>query len=118
MVHVGWKMLFSFSISYCYHGGKSKGTTCAVDRDDTEYITVDLVLRLSTEYYGCLYGQYTCFSTYRALKTKDDTVMIQSFRTDRSGQKVQTQIRLLLNEQSDQGLHCLLFHLRLFDEIP
>ena len=25
-------------------------------------------------------------------------------------QKVQTQIRLLLEEQSDQGLHCLLFH--------
>ena len=46
------------------------------------------------------------------------TVMIQSFRTDRSGQTVQTQIRLLLQEQSDQGLHCLLFHLHLFDEIP
>ena len=44
-------------------------------------------------------------------------VMIQSFRTDRSGQIVQTQIRLLLEEQSDQGLHCLLFHLHLFDEI-
>ena len=38
------------------------------------------------------------------------TVMIQSFRTDWSGQTVQTQIRLLLEEQSDQGLHCLLFH--------
>ena len=29
-----------------------------------------------------------------------------------------TQIRLLLEEQSDQGLHLLLFHLHLFDEIP
>ena len=37
------------------------------------------------------------------------TVMILSFRTDRSGQTVQTLIRLLLEEQSDQGLHCLLF---------
>ena len=27
-------------------------------------------------------------------------------------------IRLLLEEQSDQGLHCLLFHLHRFDEIP
>ena len=44
------------------------------------------------------------------------TVMIQSFRTDRSWQTVQTQIRLLLEEQSDQGLHCLLFHLHLLDE--
>ena len=40
------------------------------------------------------------------------------FRTDRSGQTVQTQIKLLLEEKSDQGLHCLLFHLHLFDEIP
>ena len=45
------------------------------------------------------------------------TVIIQSFWTDRSGQTVQTQIRLLLEEQSDQGPHCLLFHLHLFDEI-
>ena len=41
------------------------------------------------------------------------TVMILSFWTNRSGQTVQTQIRLLL----DQGLHCLLFHLHLFDKI-
>ena len=46
------------------------------------------------------------------------TVMILNFRTDRSGQTVQTQIRLLLEEQSDQGLHCLQFHLHLFVEIP
>ena len=36
------------------------------------------------------------------------TVMVISFWTDRSEQTVQTQIRLLLEEQSDQGLHCLL----------
>ena len=41
-----------------------------------------------------------------------------SFRTGRSGQTVQTQIRLILEEQSDQGLHCLLFHLHIFDKIP
>ena len=35
------------------------------------------------------------------------TVMILSFRTDRSEQTAQTQIRLLLPEQSDQGLYCL-----------
>ena len=45
------------------------------------------------------------------------TAMILSFRTDRSGQPVQTQIRLLLEEQSDQGLHCLLFPLHHFDKI-
>ena len=53
--------------------------------------------------------------------------MILNFQTDRSGQTVQTKIRLLLEEQSisllleeqsDQGLHCLLFHLHVFDKIP
>ena len=46
------------------------------------------------------------------------TVMFQSFRTNMSGQTVQTQIRLLLEEKSDQGLHCLLLRLHLFDKIP
>ena len=44
--------------------------------------------------------------------------MTLSFRTDRSGQTVQTQIRLLLEEQSDRGLHCLPFHLHRFEETP
>ena len=48
----------------------------------------------------------------------DATVIILSFRTDGSGQTVQTQTRLLLEEQSDQALHCLLSHLHLFDETP
>ena len=42
------------------------------------------------------------------------TVMVISFRTDRSGQTVQTQIK----EQSYQGLQCLQFRLHPFDEIP
>ena len=45
----------------------------------------------------------------------EGTVMILSFRTDRPGQTVQTQIRLLLEEQSDQGLHCLPFGLHRLD---
>ena len=45
------------------------------------------------------------------------TVKILSFRTDRSGQMVQTQIRLLLEEQSDQGLHCLQFCLHLLNAL-
>ena len=46
------------------------------------------------------------------------TVMTQSFGTDRSVQTVQTQIRLLLEEQPDQGLNCLLFHLNHFNKNP
>ena len=46
-----------------------------------------------------------------------DTVMILSFRTDWSGQIVQTQIRLLLEEQSDQGLHYLQYCVHLLDAL-
>ena len=42
--------------------------------------------------------------------------MILSFLTDRPGQTVQAQIRLLLEEQSDQSLHCLPFRLHRLDQ--
>ena len=42
-------------------------------------------------------------------------VKFLSIGTHRSVQSVQTQIRLLLKEQSDQGLHCLPSHLHLLD---
>ena len=50
----------------------------------------------------------------REFLKQNHTVMIRSFRTDRSGQSVWSQIRLLLEEQSDQGLHCLPFCLHFF----
>ena len=43
------------------------------------------------------------------------TVEVLSIGTDRCEQIVQTQIRLFLMEQSDQGLHCLLFNPHLFE---
>ena len=44
--------------------------------------------------------------------------MILSFWTDMPGQTVQTQIRLLLEEeQSDQGLQCLPFRLHRLDSL-
>ena len=39
----------------------------------------------------------------------DKTIKILSIGTNKSDQTVQTLIRLLLQEQSDQGLHCLSF---------
>ena len=45
------------------------------------------------------------------------TVIFLSFRTDRYWQTVQTQIRLLLEEQSDQGPHCLQFPLHRLDAL-
>ena len=48
---------------------------------------------------------------------KGNTVIIINIGTDRSEQTVQTQIRLLLMEQSDQGLLCLLFCLHLLNTI-
>ena len=43
--------------------------------------------------------------------------MILSFRTDMPGQTVQTQITLLLEEQSDKGLHYLPFRLHCLDSL-
>ena len=51
------------------------------------------------------------------LKTLLSTVMILSFRTAGPGQTVQTQIRLLLEEDYDQGLHCLPFRLHHLDYV-
>ena len=56
-------------------------------------------------------GQDHCCSPAR------NTVIILNIGTDRSEQTVQTQIRLLLMEQSDQGLLCLLFCLNLLNTI-
>ena len=44
----------------------------------------------------------------------EHTLMFLHFRTDMSGQTVQTQIR---EEQFDQGLHCLQFSLHLWDAL-
>ena len=46
-----------------------------------------------------------------------NTVISLNIGTDRSEQTVRTQIRLLLMEQSDQGLLCLLFCLHLLNTI-
>ena len=43
--------------------------------------------------------------------------MILSFQIDMPGQTVQTQVRQLLEEQSDQGLHCLQYPLHLLDAL-
>ena len=68
-------------------------------------------------------NKQNCLLIFISLTNKI-TVMIQSFRTNRFGQTVQTQIcedpdqTAPLKKQSDGGLHCSLLHLHLFDEIP
>ena len=76
--------------------------------------------RLTSELKGVFFHEKICEPGHEkeCFFLMQTTVMILSFQTKWSGQIVQTQIRLLLEEQSDLGLHCLLFHLHLFDEIP
>ena len=100
----------------------------------TETLVKMLCVRNFWLFWGCFF--FSClncsgdvcavflFSVYQHLlralllaSTSTCTVMILSFRTDRPGQTVQTQIRLLLEEQSDLGLHCLLFHLHRLDTL-
>ena len=55
--------------------------------------------------------------SWKSVRNKHIDRSAQIVQSQRSAQIVQTQIRLLLEEQSDQGLHCLLFHLHHFDKI-
>ena len=52
-----------------------------------------------------------------SLLSYHSTVNFLSIQIDRSEKTVKTLIRLLLQEQSDQGLHCLQFHLHSLDTL-
>ena len=60
---------------------------------------------------------YNSGRVYQYTMVSQITIIILNIGTDRSEQTVQTQIRLLLMEQSDQGLLCLLFCLHLLNTI-
>ena len=66
---------------------------------------------------SCVWSIPQLGSTLNVKFNLSNTVMFLSFRTDRSGQTVQTHIRLLLEEQSDQGLYCLSFCLHRLDSL-
>ena len=57
--------------------------------------------------YGCFTEKAACPATIKNL----------NIRSNRSMQSVQNQIRLLRKDQADQGLHCLQFHLYLFEAL-
>ena len=71
--------------------------------------------------FDCIYAQLknnTCFDfIHYSNNGSSNTVQILCIETDRSQQKVQTKIRLLLKKQSDQGLHCLPFHQHLLEAL-
>ena len=83
-------------------------------KDEVVLTSLDSVKRLSNEQTAA-----DILAKNGAIEPGVSTVKVLNFRTVRSGKTVQTQIRLLLEEeQSDQGLHCLQFHLHLFDKVP
>ena len=64
-----------------------------------------------------LSNRFGNYCTKVGLYFPHDTVMVLSFWADMPGQTVQTQIRLLLEEQSEPGLHCLPFRLHPLDSL-
>ena len=78
-------------------------------------IIAKFVLRLAfiNSHVACFVYNPRIHFNYALLRT----VIILNIGTDRSEQTVQTQIRLLLMEQSDQSLLCLLFCLHLLSTI-
>ena len=119
-VRLEWSNSMNLSTRNVVHSARLS-YLCNVNRSRVEIqiTTVSGGLRYHIPVHGC--SKLTASTFQYNLKSKYHkyaTVMIQSFRTDMSRQTVQTQIRLVFQEQSDQGLHCLLFHLHLFGEIP
>ena len=84
---------------------------CDSEKEITYQIQICMVARLVTSETTAL-----CYRNW-TVKMQVNTVVILSFWTDMPGQTVQTQIRLLLEEQSDQDLHCLQFHLHHLDSL-
>ena len=81
----------------------------------TIYSPISYIIQCFLENFGMM---HQLFEVNCDLENENKvTVMILSFRTERPGQTVQTQIRLLLQEQSDQGLHCLPFRLHRLDSL-
>ena len=78
-------------------------------------LSIQVSAEESTEYM-CLKSSSPIITVQNRMHA-EHTIMILSFRTDRSGQTVQTQIRLLLEQQSDLGLHCLQFRLHRLDPL-
>ena len=85
--------------------------------DMSSCFTVNLLMRLASYVWlrKLSMGLHQCTSKTNAKSLIYTTVIILNIGTDRSEQTVQTQIRLLLMEQSDQGLLCLLFCLHLLN---
>ena len=80
-------------------------------------VTVGKLRSYSTAPKGVNFSKIPLTNVYLSMCKKIVllTVIILNIGTDRSEQTVQTQIRLLLKEQSDQGLLCLLFCLHLLN---
>ena len=73
----------------------------------------ELIKHLCMQYFSK--QQQSCYQVFAGKATENHlhelalTVMILSFRTDRPGQTVKTQIRQLLEQKVWSGLHCLPF---------
>ena len=108
-------------------GGLSLPRKSVVRLNDRPDMTLDVYRERKTTIQQLLYFIHikfmmTAYVMFHKIIPKDIastlyTVIILNIGTDRSEQTVQTQIRLLLMEQSDLGLPCLLFCLHLLDTI-
>ena len=78
---------------------------------------VQIKIKEKFHFKCCIVIYYSSGELVKIYSSLSSTVMILIFRTARSGQTVQTQIRLLLEEESDQGIHCLPFHQHYLDTL-
>ena len=93
------------------------GDTVAIHVHDGETLGLSLSKVTNKAFVKCIGRTNWNASQATDRPSNKHTVIILNIGTDRSEQTLQTQIRLLLMEQSDQGLLCLLFCLHLLNTL-
>ena len=107
--------IFSQNIDACALLSKILNGSSVVSQSHGQQ--VDTVLFAAPGYHAQCPMHPEVVSVANAPLKRNPTVIILNIGTDRSEQTMQTQIRLLLMEQSDQGLLCLMFCLHLLNTI-
>ena len=115
ILEIFWINLYTFKHTYIWNTQIQKQELLFLSFVNTEncepsFFTPPKISRL----HFCCHVRWSTDISFPFLQA---IVISLSFRTDRSGQTVQTQIRLLLEEQSDQGLYCLKLTLHLLDAL-
>ena len=108
--HFNCKHVLDNSNEHPQHTFNGEGKTISI-----EYSQHTFLWRNKQNYHLILSSNACTLKAFYKAEVHILHIMILNFQKHKAGQTVQTQIRLLIEEQSDQSLHCFLFHLHCLD---